>query len=109
MEEKNKQTDEEKKLNEDKNWIYVLILVFFVNHTEYVNIFNNVIVNAIFNLITGGTLLILFIYLFTKQFEKNKKIHNNLQRVLNIILTICGMGAACYNMGYALGQILASF
>ena len=103
--ENNKQKKEEKSFfEENKIWIFTIILTIFVTQLNYINMFSNDSLNSIINIIFGCITGIL-ICLFLKE-ENIFKINNLFFKFLEISLIILGIINSFYHIGYAIFNLV---
>lgn len=90
----------------NKNWIFMIVLSIFVTNIEYINMFENGILNGIVNIVFG-IIVIVLTYLFFK--EEKGLINSNSQFNSFLIKTLLALGviSSFYHVGYAIGQIIA--
>lgn len=90
----------------NKNWIFMIVLSIFVTNIEYINMFENGILNGIVNIVFG-IIVIVLTYLFFK--EEKGWINSNSQFNSFLIKTLLALGviSSFYHVGYAIGQIIA--
>ena len=97
--------EEKSFFEENKSWIFIIILSIFITKLEYINMFKNVILNSIINIIFGIiviTLLCLFYYE-----EKNIfKIKSWFIKILVISIVILGIINSIYHISYAISNFL---
>ena len=96
---------EEKSFFEDnKSWIFMIILSIFVNNFNYINIFQNVILDSMVNIIFGILLLVLLLLFYYE--EKNAfKINSNFIKTLMVSLVILGAINSLYHIGLAISNL----
>ena len=89
----------------NKNWIFMIVLSIFVTNIEYINMFENVILNGIVNIVFG-IIVIVLTYLFFK--EEKGWINSNSQFNSFLIkaLLVLGVISSFYHVGYAIGQMI---
>ena len=90
----------------NKNWIFMIVLTIFVTDLEYINMFENVILNGIVNIVFGIIVIILTCLFFIE--EKgwiNSK--SKFNKFLITVLLAFGVIGSFYHIGYAIGQMLA--
>ena len=93
-------------IEKNKNWAVMFVLAVFVTNLEYINMFENGILNGIVNIIFG-IIVIVFTYLFYKE-EKNWINKNSqFESFLIKLLLALGVISSFYHVGYAIGQIIA--
>lgn len=85
-----KKKEEKSFFEENKSWIFMTILSIFITNLNYINLFNNVILNSIINIIYGIVVLILT-YLFYYEEKDIFKEQNSFIKALGIILLILGI------------------
>lgn len=103
--ENNKQKKEEKSFfEENKIWIFTIILTIFVTQLNYINMFSNDSLNSIINIIFGCIVGIL-ICLFLKE-ENIFKINSIFFKFLEISLIILGIINSFYHIGYAIFNLV---
>ena len=103
--ENNKQKKEEKSFfEENKIWIFTIILTIFVTQLNYINMFSNNSLNSIINIIFGCIVGIL-ICLFLKE-ENIFKINSIFFKFLEISLIILGIINSFYHIGYAIFNLV---
>ena len=90
----------------NKNWIFMIVLSIFVTNIEYINMFENGILNGIVNIVFS-IIVIVLTYLFFK--EEKGWINSNSQFNSFLIKTLLALGviSSFYHVGYAIGQIIA--
>ena len=89
----------------NKNWIFMIVLSIFVTNIEYINMFENVILNGIVNIIFG-IIVIVLTYLF---FKEEKQWINNSSQFSNFlikVLLVFGIISSFYHVGYAIYKML---
>ena len=95
--ENNKQKKEEKSFfEENKIWIFTIILTIFVTQLNYINMFSNNSLNSIINIL---------ICLFLKE-ENIFKINSIFFKFLEISLIILGIINSFYHIGYAIFNLV---
>ena len=93
---------EEKTFFEDnKSWIYLIILSIFITKLDYINMFKNVIFNSVINMIFGIIVLVL-LFIFGKEETKSFKDNTLFIKALIISSIILGIINSLYHIGYAI-------
>ena len=90
----------------NKNWIFMIILSIFITNMDYINMFENIILNGIIN-IAFGVVIIVLMYLF---FKEEKEWINNDSKFNSFLvkaLLVFGTVSSFYHVGYAIGQMIA--
>lgn len=90
----------------NKNWIFMIILTIFVTNMEYINMFENIMLNGIVN-IAFGIVVIVLIYLFFKEEKGWINGNDQFNNFLIKVLLFFGIVSSFYHIGYAIGHILA--
>ena len=99
------QKKEEKSFfEENKGWIFIIILSIFVMKLDYINMFENVILNATINIIFG---IIILSLLFSLCYEEKKifKINISFVKILLVSLLFLGTVNSFYHIGNAIISI----
>ena len=97
---------EEKNFFEDnKSWIFIIILSIFVTHLDYFNMFENAILNSIINIIFGVIVLILLWLFFCEEKNIFKNNKSNFIKAVIISLIILGIINSFYHMCYAISNL----
>ena len=99
------QKKEEKSFfEENKGWIFIIILSIFVMKLDYINMFENVILNATINIIFG---IIILSLLFSFCYEEKKifKINISFVKILLVSLLFLGTVNSFYHIGNAIISI----
>lgn len=99
------QKKEEKSFfEENKGWIFIIILSIFVMKLDYINMFENVILNATINIIFG---IIILSLLFSFCYEEKKifKINISFVKILLVSLIFLGTVNSLYHIGNAIISI----
>ena len=99
------QKKEEKSFfEENKSWIFIIILSIFVMKLDYINMFENAILNATVNIVFG---IIILSLLFSFCYEEKKifKINISFVKILLIALLFLGTINAFYHIGNAIISI----
>ena len=100
-----KKKEEKSFLEENKNWIFMIILSIFVVNLDYFNMFENVILNSIINIIFGIIVAIL-LYLYMSEEKNIFKINSKFVKTLMVFLTILGVINSFCHIGYAIVNLL---
>ena len=89
---------------ENKGWIFIIILSIFVMKLDYINMFENVILNATINIIFG---IIILSLLFSFCYEEKKifKINISFVKILLVSLLFLGTVNSFYHIGNAIISI----
>ena len=96
---------EEKSFFEDnKNWIFMIILSIFANNFNYINIFQNVILDSMINIIFGILLLVLLL-LFYYEAKNVFKVNSNFIKTLMVSLIILGAINSLYHIVLAISNL----
>ena len=93
-------------LEKNKEWIVMIILTILITNFEYINMFKNIILNGVINILFASVIMLL-IYLFYKEEKNWIKKNTQFYRFLINTLLVLGIMNACYHIGYAVGQIVA--
>ena len=93
-------------LDKNKDWIVMIILTILVSKLEYINMFQNIVLNGIINILFASIIMIL-IYLFYKQEKDWIKKNSQFNKFLINTLLVLGVINSFYHIGYAIGQIIA--
>ena len=99
-----KKKEEKNFFEENKIWIFMIILSIFVTNLSYINMFKNVILNSIINIIFGIIIFVL-LYLFFKEQKNLFKINSKFIKTLIVSLIILGSINSFYHIGYAVGNL----
>lgn len=103
----NKKKEEKSFFENNQWWIFIIILSIFVTKLDYINIFENVPLNSIINIIFGIIVLVLLCLFYYE--EKNVfRINSFFVKTLIISLIILGSINSFYHIGYAISNLLAS-
>ena len=81
-----KKKEEKSFFEENKSWIFMIILAIFVNNLSYINMFENVILNSMINMIFGIIVLVLLLLFFYEEkhtFKINSKFISNFNSSIN--------------------------
>lgn len=100
-----KKKEEKNFFEENKKWIFIIILSIFVTKLDYINMFESVILNSLINMIFGiivFTLLCLFYYEEKDIF----KIKSLFFKTLIVSLFILGIINSFYHIGYSVGYLI---
>ena len=99
------QKKEEKSFfEENKRWIYIIILSIFVTNLNYINISKYLILNSIINMIYGIIVLVLLCLFYYE--EKNIfKINSPFIKTLIVSLIILGIINFLCHIGYAISSL----
>lgn len=101
-----KKKEEKNFFEENKNWIFIIILSIFVTKLDYINMFENAILNSIINMIFGIIVLVLLCLFYYE--EKNTfKINSWFIRTLVVSLIILGLINSFYHIIYAISNLFA--
>ena len=101
------QKKEEKSFfEENKRWIYIIILSIFVTNLNYINISGYLILNSIINIIYGIIVLIL-LCLFYNEEKNNFKINSPFIKTLIVSLIILGIINFLCHITFAISSLLA--
>ena len=96
---------EEKSFFEDnKNWIFMIILSIFANNFNYINIFQNVVLDSMINIIFGILLLVLLL-LFYYEAKNVFKVNSNFIKTLMVSLIILGAINSLYHIVLAISNL----
>lgn len=106
IERMSKKKEEKSFFKENKSWIFLIILSIFVTNLDYINIFENIILNSIINMLYGIIVLVL-VFLFYYEEKDIFKINNNFFRFLNVSLIILGVTNSLCHVYYAIVNLLA--
>lgn len=106
IERMSKKKEEKSFFKENKSWIFLIILSIFVTNLDYINIFENIILNSIINMLYGIIVLVL-VFLFYYEEKDIFKINNNFFRFLNVSLIILGITNSLCHVYYAIVNLLA--
>ena len=99
------QKKEEKSFfEENKGWIFIIILSIFVMKLDYINMFENAILNATVNIVFG---IIILSLLFSFCYEEKKifKINISFVKILLVSLLFLGTVNSFYHIGNAIISI----
>ena len=99
------QKKEEKSFfEENKGWIFIIILSIFVMKLDYINMFENVILSATVNIIFG---IIILSLLFSFCYEEKKLFKTNISfvKILLVSLLFLGTVNSLYHIGNAIISI----
>lgn len=99
-----KKKEGESFLEENKSWIFIIILSIFVTNLDYINISENVILNSIVNIIFG---IIVFVLLCLFYYEEKNvfMINSFFIKILMVSLIILGIINSIFHIVYALSNI----
>lgn len=96
-----KQEQQEKSFfDENKSWIYMIILAIFTVNLNYFNMFEQVILNSIINIIYGIMMCVLLVA-FLKE-KKGFLINSKFLKTVSVVLIILSTINSCYHVGYAI-------
>lgn len=99
-----KKKEEKNFFEENKSWIFIIILSIFVINLEYINVFGNVILNSIINIIFG---ILIFVLLGLFYYEEKNifKINSLFIKTLVVSLIILGIFNSFYHIIYAISNL----
>ena len=100
-----KKKEEKSFFEENKSWIFMIILSIFVTKLAYFNMFENVILNSIINILFGIIVFIL-LYLFFEEEKKALNINSKFIKTLMVSLIILGIVNSFYHIGYGIYELL---
>ena len=92
-----KKKEEKNFFEENKSWIFMIILSIFVNNLNYINIFQNVILDSTINMIFGILLLVL-LWLFYYEEKNVFKTNSNFIKTLIVTLFTFGIINSFYHI-----------
>ena len=99
-----KKKEEKSFFEANKSWIFMIILSIFVNNLNYINIFQNVVLDSIINIMFGILLLVLLLLFYYE--EKNAiKINSNFNKTLIVSLIILGIINSFCHIGFAISNL----
>ncbi|MGM9877116.1 MAG: hypothetical protein ACI33S_00555 [Bacilli bacterium] len=98
--------DDKEFFEKNKNWIFMILLTIFVIDIEYINMFENTILNGIVN-IAFGIIVIILTSLFYNEEKNWINSNSRFYKFLVYILLIIGIINSFYHVGYAIGKIIA--
>ena len=96
-----KKKEEKSFLENNKVWIYSIILSIFVINLGYIYIFSNNIINSIINIIYS-VILFIFIFNYYKELKEEKELYNGFIKSVYYTLIILGVFNILYHFGYAI-------
>lgn len=88
-----------------RNWASVIILSIFVNNIEYVNMFENIILNGVVNIVFGIITIVLTCLFFKEKGWTGG--NSQFNSFLTKTLLILGSVNSFYHVGYAVGRMIA--
>ena len=100
-----KKKEEKSFFEENKNWIFMIILSIFVIKLDYINMFESVVLNSIINIIFG---IIVFILLGLFYYEEKDSfgINSRFIRTLLVLLIVLGFINSFYHISYAIINLI---
>ncbi len=103
-----KKKEEKSFFEENKSWIFMIVLSIFVTNLNYINIFNNLLLDSIINIIYGFIVLILM-YLFYYEEKGIIRKQNSFIKALGIILPILGIINSISHIYSAINNMITLF
>ena len=102
-----KKKEEKNFFEENKKWIFNIIIYIFVAKLDYINMFESVILNSLINMIFG---IIVFVLLCLFYYEEKDifKIKSLFFKTLIVSLFILGIINSFYHIGYAICCLITS-
>lgn len=102
-----KKKEEKNFFEENKKWIFTIIISIFVAKLDYINMFESVILNSLINMIFG---IIVFVLLCLFYYEEKDifKIKSLFFKTLIVSLFILGIINSFYHIGYAICCLITS-
>lgn len=102
-----KKKEEKNFFEENKKWIFTIIISIFVVKLDYINMFESVILNSLINMIFG---IIVFVLLCLFYYEEKDifKIKSLFFKTLIVSLFILGIINSFYHIGYAICYLITS-
>lgn len=97
--------DEKSFFIENKKWIFTIILSIFVTKLDYINMFKNVILNSVINIIYGIIVLVLLVLYFS-EVKDVFKIDSKFIEALMVFLIVLGVINFFYHVCYAISELL---
>lgn len=96
--------EEKSFFEENKSWIFIIILSIFVIKLDYITMFENVILNSIINIIFG---IIVFVLLCLFYYEEKNifKFNSLFIKTLTVFLIVLGIINSFYHIGYAMSLL----
>lgn len=101
-----KRKEEKNFFEENRSWIFLIILSIFVTNLDYINMFEDIILSSIINIIYG---IIVFVLLFLFYYEEKSvfKINSNFIKFLIVSIFIMGIINSFYHICYAIINFLS--
>ena len=90
--------------NENKKWIFMFILLICIEDMQYFNLFDNLILNSVLNIIFIAMEIVLLCFVFDKCIKSN--VNGKFYKFLIIFLVVIGIITSFYRMGDTVGKML---